>query len=508
MKPVHPQNQIPSLPQRESDILASDISASQTAENATANALAGNKRRVHIKSYGCQMNVYDAGRMADLLAPEGYSETGDMAEADLVIFNTCNIREKAAEKLYSELGRVRDIQTGRRQAGLDTKVIVAGCVAQAEGGELLKRSKTVDLVVGPQSYHRLPQLLEKSRLRQRAVDTEFPLDDKFNHLPAPAPERVRARGYSAFVTVQEGCDKFCTFCVVPYTRGAEMSRPVSRILEEAHQLVEAGVREITLLGQNVNAYHGIGPAGEDCNLSDLLRALAKIDGLERLRFTTSHPNEMSDRLIELYRDLPQLMPGLHLPVQSGSDRILKAMNRRHTADQYRAIIDRVRNTCPDIAISSDFIVGFPGETDADFEATMQLVRDVNYASAYSFKYSPRPGTPAADRKQQVPDPVASQRLQALQNLIRDQQTAFNTATIGKTLDVLVEKPGREIGQIGGKSPYQQAVHFMGPPSLIGTIVPVTIRSLMSNSLTGEWVAGIPAFVKSNHKADTENGRAA
>ena len=443
-----------------------------------------NGLRVHIKSYGCQMNAYDATRMADVLAPEGFEETSVMEDADLVILNTCNIREKAVEKVLSELGRVREVRQSRSVKGRETLVAVAGCVAQAEGKALMKHGRAVDLVVGPQSYHRLPALLVEARAKRKPVDTDFPAIDKFRSLPKPDPARTRARGVSAFLTVQEGCDKFCAFCVVPYTRGAEMSRPADRIIEEARGLAAAGVREVTLLGQNVNAYHGAGLDGSHWRLHDLLEGLAAIPGLERLRYTTSHPCDMDDGLIAAHRDLPQLMPCLHLPVQSGSDAVLKAMNRKHDSDAYRRIIDKVRRARPDIAISSDFIVGHPGESDRDFEDTMRLVREIGFAAAYSFKYSPRPGTPAADRGGQVPDAVMNARLHALQSLIRNQQTDFNERTIGRTVDVLVEKIGREPGQVGGKSPYLQAVHFQGQASMIGCVVPVTIIGVMSNSLTG------------------------
>ncbi len=443
-----------------------------------------NKRRVFIKSFGCQMNVYDADRMADVLAPEGYDTTNTPESADLIILNTCNIREKAAEKVYSELGRLREIKLDRAKSGKETLVAVAGCVAQAEGAGLLRNTKTVDLVVGSQSYHKLPELLAKVRTKQRVVDTEFPTGDKFASLPMAARERVQARGASAFLTIQEGCDKFCTFCVVPYTRGAEISRPVAKIVEEATHLASAGVREVSLLGQNVNAYHGQGPNGGSATLTQLLYALADVPHLERLRYTTSHPNDMSDELIEAHKYLPKLMPSLHLPVQSGSNRILKAMNRKHTHEEYRCIIDKVRQARPDIALTSDFIVGYPGETDAEFEDTVKLVHDIEFAAAYSFKYSPRPGTPAADHKTQISEAVMQERLLHLQSLLRQQQIAFNQQTIGRTVNVLVEKQGRMDGQMGGRSPYAQAVHFNGNISMIGTIVPVTITTLMPNSLTG------------------------
>jgi tRNA-2-methylthio-N6-dimethylallyladenosine synthase len=446
-------------------------------------------KRVFIKSYGCQMNAYDATRMADVLAPEGYAETTDIKDADLVILNTCHIREKAVDKVYSELGRVNEVKQQRALLGKQTKVALAGCVAQAEGKVILSRTKVVDLVVGPQNYHRLPGLLSQTEGRRRVVDTEFPVEDKFDHLPMPDRAASRLRGPSSFVTVQEGCDKFCSFCVVPYTRGAEVSRPAAKVLDEIRKLTDQGVVEVTLLGQNVNAYHGSGTDGSVWPLARLLYAAAEIPGIVRLRYMTSHPRDMDSDLIAAHRDLPQLMPYLHLPVQSGSDRILAAMNRKHDAQSYRRIIADARKARPDIALSSDFIVGFPGETDADFEQTMRLVTDIGYAAAYSFKYSPRPGTPAATEEGQVPDEVSHERLLRLQALIRTQQDAFNEATIGKTIDVLVEKPGRNPGQMGGKSPYLQAVHFDGDQRLIGSIVPVTIIGRESNSLSGVLATG-------------------
>jgi tRNA-2-methylthio-N6-dimethylallyladenosine synthase len=441
-------------------------------------------RRVFIKSYGCQMNAYDATRMADVLAPEGYTETTEMADADLVILNTCHIREKASEKVYSELGRIREFKKTLVDSGRDLKVAVAGCVAQAEGAEIIARAPVVDLVVGPQAYHRLPHLLAEANRKGHAVDTDFPPEDKFAHLPAAKPARTRARGVSAFLTVQEGCDKFCTFCVVPYTRGAENSRSVERILREAEELASGGVREITLLGQNVNAWHGLGDDGVVWTLGRLLRRIAAVPGIDRLRYSTSHPRDMDDELIAIHAAVPEVMPSLHLPVQSGSDRILKAMNRKHTAQEYLDIIARVRAVRPDIAVTSDFIVGFPGETEAAFEETMQLVRAVGFASAYSFKYSPRPGTPAADSKQQVPEAEMNARLAALQALVLEQQAAFNRGMVGREVDVLFEKPGRNPGQVGGKSPQQQAVHVDGPESLIGHIARVKITGVASNSLAG------------------------
>jgi tRNA-2-methylthio-N6-dimethylallyladenosine synthase len=443
-------------------------------------------KKVFVKSYGCQMNVYDAERMADVLATEGYSETKAMEEADLVILNTCHIRERAAEKVYSELGRVREMKQEREASGLETKIVVAGCVAQAEGKEILRRQPAVDVVVGPQNYHNLPALLRKSR-SERIVDTEFPVEDKFDHLPAPAKAKIQSRGVSAFLTIQEGCDKFCTFCVVPYTRGAEVSRPVARILDEAMRLADAGVRELTLIGQNVNAYHGEGPDGSVWSLGRLLRRLAEVPGIVRLRYTTSHPRDMDDELVDTHGSLPALMPYLHLPVQSGSDRILDAMNRKHTGDEYRRLIERIRRVQPDIALSSDFIVGFPGETDADFDDTMRLVADIGFAMSYSFKYSSRPGTPAAEIADQVPEAVKAERLARLQNLLETQRQAFNHGTVGQTLDVLLEKPGRHPGQIAGKSPYLQPVQFESDQHRIGEVVAVRIVRAGSNSLFGEWI---------------------
>ncbi|MGL5445823.1 MAG: tRNA (N6-isopentenyl adenosine(37)-C2)-methylthiotransferase MiaB [Rhabdaerophilum sp.] len=450
------------------------------------------KRRAHIKSFGCQMNAHDAERMADLLAREGYEATETADDADLVILNTCHIREKAAEKVYSEIGRLRDRKIERATEGKETIIAVAGCVAQAEGGEIMRRAPAVDLVVGPQSYHRLPALLKTAR-RGKVIDTDFPEEDKFDHLPLPGKKRIMNRGPSAFLTVQEGCDKFCSFCVVPFTRGAEISRPVEAILAEARQLAEAGVREIMLLGQNVNAYHGVASGGGTWDLARLFEALSEISGLDRLRYATSHPRDMNDALIAAHRDLPKLMPYLHLPVQAGSDRVLKAMNRKHNADEYRAIIEKARIARPDIAVTSDFIIGFPGETDADFEETMRLVRDIGFAAAYSFKYSPRPGTKAAESADMVPEEVKTARLHALQALILEQQTDFNRATLGKTVSVLFEKAGRHPGQIAGKSPYLQAIHADIPSGETisdwrGKIADVRITELRSNSLHGEIVS--------------------
>ncbi|MBM3576756.1 MAG: tRNA (N6-isopentenyl adenosine(37)-C2)-methylthiotransferase MiaB [Alphaproteobacteria bacterium] len=438
--------------------------------------------KVLVKSYGCQMNVYDATRMADLLGREGYAETNSEEDADLVILNTCHIREKAAEKIYSELGKLAIAKRALNAQGRDMKIVVAGCVAQAEGEEVLKRQRAVDLVVGPQSYHRLPELLRQAENGARVADTDFAVEDKFRALPAPSRAQIQTRGVSAFVTVQEGCDKFCSFCVVPYTRGAEASRPVTEIVDETERLVDAGVCEITLIGQNVNAYRGPNADGRESNLAQLLDRLARTEGLTRLRYTTSHPVDMAQELIDAHGAIPKLMPYVHLPVQSGSDRILKAMNRKHGADAYRSIVEKIRKVRPDVALSSDFIVGFPGESDADFEATMALARGVGFASSFSFKYSPRPGTPAADRDDQIEEKVKSERLAALQALLEEQRQAFNAATVGRELDVLFEKPGRHEGQIAGKSPYMQAVHVEGPTELIGREARVKIIAAGSNSL--------------------------
>jgi tRNA-2-methylthio-N6-dimethylallyladenosine synthase len=441
-------------------------------------------RKLHIKSYGCQMNVYDAQRMVDTLAPEGFVETSSVDGADLVILNTCHIREKASEKVYSELGRLRLAKQEAAHDGRKMSVVVAGCVAQAEGDEIIRRAPVVDVVVGPQSYHHLPQLLARAKRDGRALETEFPVEDKFGSLPPPKPDAIRARGISAFVTVQEGCDKFCTFCVVPYTRGAEVSRPVARIADDVRRLADNGVREITLIGQNVNAYHGEGPDRRPWPLGSLLRHLADIPGIVRLRYSTSHPRDVDETLIEAHRDLGTLMPFVHLPVQSGSDRILAAMNRKHTADDYRRVIDRFRAARQDIAFSSDFIVGFPSESEEDFAATLALVTQIGYAGAYSFKYSPRPGTPAADLRETVSAAEMDERLVRLQELIDSQQSAFNVATIGNTVDVLFERPARNPGQIVGRTAYLQPAHVMAPTDIIGQVLPVTIASLERYSLLG------------------------
>jgi tRNA-2-methylthio-N6-dimethylallyladenosine synthase len=447
-----------------------------------------NSRKVFIKTYGCQMNVYDSTRMSDALARDGYEPTEDMEEADLVLLNTCHIREKAAEKVYSALGRLRDMKTERQKQGREFMIGVAGCVAQAEGEEILRRAPSVDVVIGPQTYHRLPEALRKAKEGQRIVDTEYALEDKFEHLPIADKAKIRARGVTAFLTVQEGCDKFCTFCVVPYTRGSEVSRSVRQIVEEAEKLVDGGVREITLLGQNVNAWHGVGANGEEWTLGDLLYRLAEIPGLARLRYTTSHPRDMDDRLIEAHRDLRALMPYLHLPVQAGSDRILKAMNRRHTAAEYLTLVERIRAARPDIALSGDFIVGFPGETDQDFEDTLCLVEKVRYAQAFSFKYSTRPGTPGADLKDQVPEEIKAKRLERLQALLLKQQQEFAESCVGKTIELLLEKPGRMSQQLIGRSPWLQSVNVDAKASQIGDIIKVRITGTGTNSLFAE-IAG-------------------
>lgn len=438
-------------------------------------------RKLHVKSYGCQMNAYDSQRMADTLTAEGYVETAVAEEADLIILNTCHIREKAAEKIYSELGRIRELKAAAADAGRDVLVAVAGCVAQAEGEEIIRRAPVVDLVVGPQSYHRLPALVARAG-RRRVIDTEFPPEDKFEFLPPPSPAAVRARGVAAFVTVQEGCDRFCTFCVVPYTRGAESSRPVAKIVEEVSHLCRAGVREVTLIGQNVNGYHGLGPDGRPWSLGALLRRVADIPGVARLRYTTSHPGYVDEELIAVHRDLPALMPYLHLPLQSGSDRILAAMNRRHSQADYLRIVERMRAARADLALSSDFIVGFPGETEDDFRRTLDVVEEVGFAGAFSFKFSPRPGTPAADMADQVPEPVKVERLARLQQAIRRSQVAFNTGCLGARFDVLLEKPGRHAGQLVGRSPYLQPVQVAAPATLIGEIMTVTVIEVGPNSL--------------------------
>ncbi|MCY0093092.1 tRNA (N6-isopentenyl adenosine(37)-C2)-methylthiotransferase MiaB [Hoeflea ulvae] len=442
-------------------------------------------KKVFVKTYGCQMNVYDSERMGDALTRDGYQTVDSVEAADLVLINTCHIREKAAEKVYSQLGRLAKLKKQRNADGGDLMVAVAGCVAQAEGSEIIRRAPVVDVVIGPQTYHLLPEALAKARRGERVVETDFPAEDKFDGLPVAPEKSIRARGVAAFLTVQEGCDKFCTFCVVPYTRGSEVSRPVDRILLEAERLAAAGVREITLLGQNVNAWHGKGADGREWGLGELLRRLATIDGIDRLRYTTSHPRDMDDALIAAHGDLPELMPYLHLPVQSGSDRILKAMNRRHTGADYRRLVDRIRAARPDIALSGDFIVGFPGETDADFEDTMQLIRDVRYAAAFSFKYSIRPGTPGAGMDNQVDEAVKTERLLRLQELLSQQTREFGQQCVGKTVELLLEKPGRNTDQIVGRSPWLQPVIVDAKLGKIGDIVKVRITQPGTSSLFAE-----------------------
>jgi tRNA-2-methylthio-N6-dimethylallyladenosine synthase len=438
-------------------------------------------KRVFIKTYGCQMNFYDSARMAELVAPLGYAPAESPKDVDLVILNTCHIREKAAEKVFSELGGIRHLKNAKERRGERMVVAVAGCVAQAEGAEILRRAPFVDMVFGPQNYHRLPELIARATRTagDSILDTDFSPEPKFDHLP----QTTAAPEVSALLTIQEGCDKFCTFCVVPYTRGAEFSRPAARVIAEAERRAAAGAREITLLGQNVNAYHGSAPDGGEWGLGDLLRALARIPGVDRLRYTTSHPRDVDDGLVAAHRDLPELMPFVHLPVQSGSDLILASMNRRHTAIDYRRTVERLRQARPDLALSSDFIVGYPGESDLDFRATLDLVAEIGFAQAYSFKYSPRPGTPAAAEKQ-LPESVKAERLATLQSLLQQQQQAFNEASIGSLIPVLFEKPGRHAGQLVGRSPYLQPVHADLPAERIGAVLPVRIIGLRSNSLTG------------------------
>jgi tRNA-2-methylthio-N6-dimethylallyladenosine synthase len=465
--------------------------AIEISGHGTTAEVQGNTRKVFVKTYGCQMNVYDSVRMTDALAADGYAETADIEEADLVLLNTCHIREKAAEKVYSELGRLRDMKKAKAAQGREFVIGVTGCVAQAEGSEILRRAPAVDLVMGPQSYHRLPQVLRDVRAGGKAIETDYSIEDKFEHLPAPEQAATRARGPTAFLTVQEGCDKFCTFCVVPYTRGAEVSRPLEQIVEEARKLAAGGVRELTLLGQNVNAWHGVDADGNAIGLGRLIAAIAEIDGLDRLRYTTSHPRDMDDELIAAHATQKKLMPYLHLPVQSGSDRILKAMNRKHTAADYLALVKRIRTANPELALSGDFIVGFPGETDEDFEATMRLVEEVRYVQAFSFKYSPRPGTPGAEMDGHVPEDVKSERLERLQALLFRQLREYAAASVGKVIDLLLEKPGRMEGQLVGRSPWLQPVIIdtrttkIGDKLKIGDIIKVRITEAGPNSLFAE-----------------------
>jgi tRNA-2-methylthio-N6-dimethylallyladenosine synthase len=449
------------------------------------------RKRLLIRTWGCQMNVYDSARMADVLAPLGYAPTEQVEEADMVILNTCHIREKATEKVFSDLGRLRD---AKRERGGELVIAVAGCVAQAEGAEITARAPWVDIVLGPQSYHRLPEMVARaSRAAGAVIETDFPAEDKFDHLP----ETAAPQGVTAFLTVQEGCDKFCSFCVVPYTRGSEYSRPVAAILAEAQRLVALGAREVTLLGQNVNAWHGEGPDGGAWTLGRLARRLAEIPGLARIRYTTSHPRDMDDDLIAAHRDTPALMPFLHLPVQSGSDRVLKMMNRGHTADDYRRLVDRLRAARPDLALSTDIIAGHPGESDADHAATLALIRDIGFAQSFSFKYSARPGTPASTMAGPVEEAVKDARLAEIQALLRDQQAAFNRSRAGMVAQVLVTGPGRHPGQMAGRTPWLNAVHFDGPESLIGQVVPVKITAGHPNSLSG--VLPMPAHAATRER---------
>jgi tRNA-2-methylthio-N6-dimethylallyladenosine synthase len=475
----------------------SDFSPNDTTAPSTTSVPIKPLRRLHVITWGCQMNVYDSGRMADVLAPLGYGPAQGPADADMVILNTCHIRERATEKVFSELGRLRVIKEQRAAEGRETILAVAGCVAQAEGAEITARAPYVDIVLGPQTYHRLPEMVARAhRAAGPVIETDFPVEQKFDFLPdAPA---TAERAVTAFLTVQEGCDKFCSFCVVPYTRGAEASRPAAAVLAEARRLIAHGAREITLLGQNVNAFHGAGPDGRDWGLGRLIRALAELPDLLRIRYMTSHPGDMDDDLIAAHAEVPALMPFLHLPVQSGSDRILAAMNRRHTADDYRRLVDRLRAARPDLALSSDFIAGHPGETAADFASTMQLIRDIGFAQAYSFKYSQRPGTPAAGAPGMVAETDRDRRLAEIQALIRVQQDDFNDRSVGLEMPVLVTGSGRRPGQIAGRSPYLQAVHMDGPASLVGRIVPVKIRRSLTNSLSAS--LNFPAFAQERASA--------
>ncbi len=480
------------------------MSNATRAESETKNETtgqSGQEKSVFIRTYGCQMNVYDSERMTGLLKPLGYQTTHSPEDADLVILNTCHIREKAAEKVYSELGRLKKVKIGREKKGTQMTIAVAGCVAQAEGAEIKARAPQVDMVFGPQAYHLLPEMLAKAaRADGKILETDFAVEEKFDRLAETRQHDITNDGPSAFVTIQEGCDKFCTFCVVPYTRGAEVSRSVDAITAEVRALAVQGVREVTLLGQNVNAWHSEPPAGSSVKISSiskmklsndgswglghLCRHLAKIDGIERIRFTTSHPRDMNDDLIQAFADEPKLMPYLHLPVQAGSDTVLKAMNRGHTSEHYYKLIARIREARPDIALSGDFIVGFPGESAADFDQTMKLVEDIGYASAYSFKYSRRPGTPGASMAKQVAEPEKDERLQRLQTLLESQKQDFNRQQEGRTFDILLEKPGRHDGQLIGRSPYLQSVHVEAPQSMIGTIQSVTITGVTPNALSG------------------------
>ncbi|MBL6770880.1 MAG: tRNA (N6-isopentenyl adenosine(37)-C2)-methylthiotransferase MiaB [Rhizobiales bacterium] len=436
-------------------------------------------KKVFLKTYGCQMNVYDSERIMESLSESGYKQTNNLNESDLIIFNTCHIREKAAEKLYSDIGRLKKIRK-------EKKIIVAGCVAQAEDKQIIQRMPEVDLVIGPQTYHKIPELVSKLNKKIKYVETDFPIENKFNLLK----KRVRSeKKPSAFLTIQEGCDKFCTFCVVPYTRGAEYSRTTKELVEETKQLLSQGVSEITLLGQNVNAYHGEGLNGGISNLADLIYELSKLAGLERIRYTTNHPVDVNQELIDAHRDIKKLMPYIHLPIQSGSNRILKLMNRKHTCEEYIEIIEKIRNARNDIALSSDFITGFPGETDKDFELTIDLVKKIKYAQAYSFNYSPRPGTPSADYEKQIPQNIKSERLKLLQDILKQQQLEFNNQSKGKIVSILIERKGREIDQLVGKTPYMQSVFFKNieNKSKIGDFIDVKIDTIKVNNLSGELV---------------------
>ena len=447
-------------------------------------------KKLFVKTYGCQMNMYDSDRMIDLLKPLGYKLSDVPDDADMIILNTCHIREKAEHKLYSDIGRLEPYKDAKAAKGEYMILAIAGCVAQAEGEEITRRKPCVDMVFGPQSYHKLPEMIAQAHRSLAAngkpavLDVDFPVESKFDLLPMPSPDNHKG---AAFLSIQEGCDKFCTFCVVPYTRGAEYSRPIDAIIKEAKHLVTLGVKEITLLGQNVTAFHGMGPDGKEWSMGRLLFAIAEIDGIERIRYTTSHPKDMHDELYAAHRDIPHLMPYFHLPVQAGSDAILKAMNRKHTADDYRRIVDKLRDIQPNIGMSSDFIVGFPGETDQDFEDTLRLVRDIGYVQAYSFKYSIRPGTPAALIEYQVNEDIKDSRLQILQELLREQQLAFNMSRVGQQMTVLLEKEGRHAGQLIGRSPYLQSVHLDAPQRLLGQIVTVNIEGATQFSLAGKMV---------------------
>lgn len=442
-------------------------------------------KKLFIKTWGCQMNVYDSKKMADVLSPLGYETTDSARDADLMILNTCHIREKATEKVFSDLGRLRAFKEEKEAQGSKALIAVAGCVAQAEGEVIVQRAKYVDMVFGPQTYHLLPEMILKANGNQRVINTDFPVESKFDNLPAPLATNEKSP--SAFVSVQEGCDKFCTFCVVPYTRGAEFSRPVQQILDEVKKYIDLGSKEIYLLGQNVNAYHGDGMDGKTWSLADLIQSIAEMTGVERIRYTTSHPRDMHDDLIAAHGSIKKLMPFLHLPVQSGSDRILELMNRKHTADLYRDIIGRVRKVRPDIGLSSDFIVGFPGETDQDHADTLQLVRDIGYAACYSFKYSPRPGTPGASMGGIVPEPIKDKRLQELQTLLFDQQRKYNESFVGKIVPVLFDRHGSKENQLLGKTPHLQSVYVEAPARLFGEIVDVRIDKATQNGLAGSVV---------------------